>query len=152
MTTPDPVSAPLTPARRKALKARAHPLHPVVTIGDKGLTPAVLREIDVNLRSHELIKVKAATDERAAREAFLARICAALDAQPVQHIGKILVIHRPKPEPAAEPAPPPRPAARPRSPARRPRPASAGRPAAAAPARRPTRTAPSRPGSARRPR
>ncbi|MBM3374252.1 MAG: YhbY family RNA-binding protein, partial [Betaproteobacteria bacterium] len=44
----------LTPAERRALKARAHHLQPVVIIGDAGLTPAVLGEIDRALTSHEL--------------------------------------------------------------------------------------------------
>ena len=89
---------PLSPAQRRALKACAHALHPVVTIGDKGLSPAVLREIDVNLKSHDLIKVKAAAEDREVREDFLSKICTALGAQPVQHIGKILVVFRPQPE------------------------------------------------------
>lgn len=97
----------LTPLARKTLKARAHPLHPVVLIGDKGLTEAVLREIEVNLKSHELIKIRVPSADREEREAMLGTICDRTDAQPVQHIGKVLVIYREKP---AEP-PPPRPRA-----------------------------------------
>lgn len=88
----------LTPARRRELKARAHSLEPVVMIGDKGLSPAVLKEIDVNLNSHELIKIRVAGDDRALRESFLRQVCAALAASLVQHIGKILVIYRENPE------------------------------------------------------
>jgi RNA-binding protein len=105
----------LTPVTRKALKARAHLLHPVVLVGDKGLTEAVLREVDLNLKSHELIKVRAADAERDEREAMLATMCARLGAQPVQHIGKILVIYRenpPAPPPARRKAPPQRSRAR----------------------------------------
>jgi putative YhbY family RNA-binding protein len=97
---------PLTPAERRALKARAHHLHPLVLVGDAGLTPAVLREIDVHLKSHELIKIRVAGDDRDARAVMIGEICASLDASPVQHIGKILVIFRPKPKAADEkPAP-----------------------------------------------
>jgi putative YhbY family RNA-binding protein len=97
----------LTPAERRDLKAKAHRLHPVVSVGHHGLTPAVLHEIDVNLLAHELIKVRVFEDDRHARETLLARICAELDAAPVQHIGKLLVVWRPAPpavESAAEPA------------------------------------------------
>lgn len=87
----------LTPAERSALRAKAHHLEPVVIIGDAGLTPAVLREIDVHLKSHELIKIRVHGDDRDARAGILSEICAALDASPVQQIGKILVIYRPKP-------------------------------------------------------
>ena len=95
----------LTPAERRALRARAHHLHPVVRIGEAGLTPAVLNEIDTALKSHELIKIRVADEGRAGRAALIGRICAALDASPVQHIGKILVLFRPRPDaPASKPA------------------------------------------------
>ena len=93
----------LTPAARRALRAKAHPLHPVVAIGQHGLTPAVLHEIDVNLLAHELIKIRVFNDERGEREALLARICGELDAAPVQHLGKILTLWRPMPPPEPEP-------------------------------------------------
>ena len=95
----------LTPAERRALRARAHHLHPVIMIGEAGLTPAVLKEIDIALKSHELIKVRAPGADRAARGTLLDKISAALDASPVQHIGKILVIFRPRPEPAEPQSP-----------------------------------------------
>lgn len=89
----------LTPAARRALKARAHPLHPVVMISDAGLTPAVIKEIDVNLKSHELIKIRVMGSDRQQRQDLIAEICRTLDASPVQHIGKVLVIFRLRPEP-----------------------------------------------------
>lgn len=87
------------------MRAKAHHLNPVVAIGQHGLTPAVLHEIDVALTAHELIKLRVFSDDRVAREALLARVCAELDAAPVQHVGKILIVWRPDPEPA--PAAPP---------------------------------------------
>jgi RNA-binding protein len=140
----------LSPARRSELRAQAHALSPVVMIGDKGLTETVLAETDRALKAHELIKVKAATDDREARAAWMAELCAKLGAHPVQSIGKILVLWRenpgkapPKPAPAPKAAPKKRKAgasgrqarkhrtaeeliriARPRSPAPSPRPAS----------------------------
>jgi putative YhbY family RNA-binding protein len=109
----------LTPAERRDLRAKAHRLHPVVSIGQHGLTPAVLHEIDVNLLAHELIKVRVFDDDRDARDTLLARICVELDAAPVQHIGKLLVVWRPAPQ-AAEPEIA-RPAARREPPKREPR-------------------------------
>jgi putative YhbY family RNA-binding protein len=98
----------LTPAERRAHRASAHPLHPVVTIGHHGLTPAVLHEIDVNLLAHQLIKIRVFGDDRDARDALLTAICDALDAAPVQHLGKILTIWRPLPPPEPEPVVPPK--------------------------------------------
>jgi putative YhbY family RNA-binding protein len=86
---------PLSPSRRSELRAQAHKLTPVVIIGDKnGLTDEVVAEIDRSLKAHELIKVRAASDDRDAREAWMAAICRRLGADPVQLIGKVLVVYR----------------------------------------------------------
>ena len=85
---------PLSPKRRSELRAEAHRLSPVVIIGDKGLTDEVVAEIDRSLKAHELIKVRAATDERDARAVWIETICDRLQAHPVQQIGKVFVIYR----------------------------------------------------------
>ncbi len=95
----------LSPAARRDLRARAHRLHPVVRVGREGLTAPVLHEIDVNLLAHELVKVRVFNADRDEREVVLARICSELEAAPVQHIGKLLVVWRPAPPPAQEAAP-----------------------------------------------
>jgi len=87
----------LDSAQRRALRARAHHLQPVVMIGEAGLKPEVVREIDAALKSHELIKIRVLGDERAARKALVSQICEQTGAQPVQQIGKILVVFREKP-------------------------------------------------------
>lgn len=84
----------LKPAQRQFLKGLAHSRNPVVMIGSQGLTPAVLKEIDNALNAHELIKVKAASDEVETRRAWLEEICTTTGAAPVQQIGKVLVIYR----------------------------------------------------------
>lgn len=86
----------LTPAERSALRADAHALNPVVIIGEAGLTPSVLKEIDASLNAHGLIKIRVFGDDRDARIAMYETICEQLGAAPVQHIGKLLVIYRPK--------------------------------------------------------
>jgi len=91
-------SAPdLTPLRRRELRALAHALKPVVSISQKGLTEAVLKEIDRCLTSHELIKIRVYDSERERREGLLAELCTALTAAPVQHIGHLLVVWRENP-------------------------------------------------------
>ena len=86
----------LTPAERSELRAEAHGLSPVVIVGEGGLTPAVTKEIDASLNAHGLIKVRVFGDDREARVAIYDTICEELKAAPVQHIGKLLVIFRPK--------------------------------------------------------
>ena len=87
----------LTPAQRKEHRSEAHHLDPVVMIGNDGLTPAVEKEIDHALKAHGLIKVRVFSDDRAAREAMLASLAESLDAAPIQHIGKLIVLWRPIP-------------------------------------------------------
>jgi RNA-binding protein len=91
----------ITPAQRRALRAAAHHLNPVVSISQKGLTPSVLAEIDRCLKAHELIKVRLYGIEREDRPALFAEICTALDCAEVQHIGNLLVLWRENPKDAA---------------------------------------------------
>jgi putative YhbY family RNA-binding protein len=95
----------LTPAERQALKGRAHGLKPVVLVGEAGLTPAVVREIERALATHELIKIRVMGTARDSRDALLSEVCAATGSAPVQHIGKVLVVYREKPPEVAEKAP-----------------------------------------------
>ncbi|ARU04323.1 RNA-binding protein [Comamonas serinivorans] len=88
----------LSIAERKAHRAEAHHLDPVVMVGADGLTPAVLKEADGALNAHGLIKVRVFGDDRAAREAIYLRLCDELSAAPIQHIGKLLVLWRPIPD------------------------------------------------------
>ena len=89
---------PLSAKRRSELRAEAHRLDPVVIIGDKGLTDEVIAEIDRSLKAHELIKVRAASGERDARDVWLETICERLEAHPVQQIGKVFVLFRENPQ------------------------------------------------------
>jgi RNA-binding protein len=87
--------------QRAALRSQAHALKPVVLVGGEGLTDAVLAEIEVHLVAHELIKIRVFGDERDERIAVYEDICDRLNAAPIQHIGKLLVIWKPE---AARPA------------------------------------------------
>ena len=66
-------------------------------IGHEGLTPAVLKEADAALDAHGLIKIRVQGDDREQREATYRQLADELGAAPIQHIGKLLVLWRPKP-------------------------------------------------------
>jgi RNA-binding protein len=87
----------LTIAERKAHRAQAHHLSPVVMIGNDGLTPGVKKEVDAALNAHGLIKIRVLGDDRAQREAMYQSLADELSAAPIQHIGKLLVLWRPQP-------------------------------------------------------
>ena len=91
-----PVS--LTPRERTHLKGRAHPLEPIVQVGQGGLSDAVVAELERALTAHGLIKVKINGTDRAARRAIAEAICTRTDAAAVHQVGKIIVLWRPTPE------------------------------------------------------
>jgi RNA-binding protein len=83
---------------RKAHRAEAHHLDPVVLVGSDGLTPAVRKEVDAALNAHGLIKVRVFGDDRRQREQVFDTLADELGAAQIQHIGKLLVLWRPKPK------------------------------------------------------
>ena len=87
----------LTVAQRKEHRAEAHHLDPVVMIGNEGLSAAVKKEVDAALKAHGLIKIRVLGDDRTQREAMFQTLADELAAAPIQHIGKLLVLWRPKP-------------------------------------------------------
>jgi RNA-binding protein len=84
----------LTSAERKKLKGLAHKLDPVVIIGAKGLTAEVVAEIELALKAHELIKVRAPGLDREARGPAFQEAAVKTRSEIVQEIGKVLVLYR----------------------------------------------------------
>ena len=87
----------MNPIEKKKLKAQAHPLKPVVMIGQSGLTPAVIKEINLALDAHELIKVKIRA-ERDERSTIADQIGVETQAELIQSIGQIAVLYRKNPK------------------------------------------------------
>lgn len=84
----------MNPKQISYLRGLAHNLNPVVMIGNNGMTDNVIKEIELNLNAHELIKIKVASDDRALRLQMLNDIAEKTNAVAVHHIGKQLVIYR----------------------------------------------------------
>jgi RNA-binding protein len=85
----------LTSAQTRFLRGQAHDLKAMLQVGGKGVTDALLAEIDGALEHHELIKVKVAGEDRDARDAMIAQIAERTDAALVQRIGHTAVLYRP---------------------------------------------------------
>ncbi|GBU12465.1 RNA binding protein associated with pre-50S ribosomal subunits [Enterobacterales bacterium] len=81
--------------QKQYLKGLAHPLKPVVMLGNNGLTEGVLAEIEQALKHHELIKVKVAAEERETKTLIVDAIVRETKASNVQVIGNMLVLYRP---------------------------------------------------------
>jgi len=93
----------LTPAERKVHRAAAHHLDPVVMIGNDGLSAAVTKETEFALNAHGLINIRVLGDDRNQRELMFQTLADQLNAAPIQHIGKLLVLWRPQPEKEKKP-------------------------------------------------
>ena len=79
---------------KKELKGRAHSLRPVVIVGQKGITPAVIGSIDEALITHQLIKVRLPTSEKQEQAKRMAQISEVLRADIVGTIGRVLILYR----------------------------------------------------------
>lgn len=84
----------LSNKQTRHLRSLAHGLKPVVIIGDKGLTQAVLAEIDSALETHELIKVKVRADEREDRQQMIETITKKTGSANVQRVGHIVTLFK----------------------------------------------------------
>ncbi|HEX4618927.1 MAG TPA: YhbY family RNA-binding protein [Steroidobacteraceae bacterium] len=92
------VSPELSARQLRHLRGLAHPLKPVVRLGNPGLTEAVVRETARALADHELIKVKAPAGDRAARDALFGALAARTASALVYRIGNVAVLYRPHPQ------------------------------------------------------
>ena len=88
----------LSEKQRKYLRGLAHSRDPIVMIGQSGLSPAVTRELEVALASHELVKVSVRVGDREQRDAILEQLIAQTKSALVQRIGNVGVFYRAHPE------------------------------------------------------
>lgn len=88
----------LTSKQRKALKAQAHHLNPVIRVGQNGISEGVVQETGIALNTHELIKVQIQQGDRETRLKSGALLAEKTGAELVHHIGKIIILYRPREE------------------------------------------------------
>lgn len=89
---------PLTDKQRTHLRSLAHKLKPVVWVGQHGLKPTVLEEINGALTYHELMKLKVNVGDREARDALIVEVCQQTGAELVQRIGNIAILYKKNPD------------------------------------------------------
>ncbi len=80
--------------QKKKLKKQAHHLKPVILLGEKGLTEAVLAELEIALEHHELIKVKIPSSDQTTFKAQAVELCEKTRSEMIHTIGHTLVIYR----------------------------------------------------------
>lgn len=84
----------LSPSQRRYLRSLAHDLSPVILLGAKGATDAVLKELDLALSHHELVKVKLSGGDKDERQEQIEFLSQGTHAESVQQIGHIVVLFR----------------------------------------------------------
>ncbi len=85
----------LSEYQKKHLRGLGHPLKPVVTVGDSGLSDTVRAEFESTLEHHELIKVRVRVGDRTARDKIIEKLCSDADVNLIQRIGNVALIYRP---------------------------------------------------------
>jgi RNA-binding protein len=88
------MSQAITAAQKRYLRGLAHPLKPLIQVGGKGITDALLAELELTLERHELIKVKVAAEDRETRDAWIAALAERSGAALVQRIGHTVTLYR----------------------------------------------------------
>ena len=89
------MSTALTNAQTRFLRGQAHGLKAMLQVGGKGISDALVAEVDGALEHHELIKVKVAAEDREARDAMVEELARRAGAALVQRIGHTVVLFRP---------------------------------------------------------
>ena len=84
--------------QRRYLRGLCHDLHPLVTVAERGLAPSVLKEIEVALKHHELIKIRISAADRDAKVGLIDSLIGETGAELVQKIGHVVSLYRSNPE------------------------------------------------------
>lgn len=85
---------PLSNPQKRFLRELAHGLKPIVTVGQRGVTESLVRELDGALSHHELVKVKVSAGDRMERDAEIAALLDATGAQAVHRVGHVVSLYR----------------------------------------------------------
>src|SRR5512139_304256 len=88
------MSLALSNAQKRYLRGLAHDLKPVIMVGAKGVTDALVAELDLALEQHELLKVKVAAEDRETRDSWIEAMTAQAKATLVSRIGHTAVLYR----------------------------------------------------------
>lgn len=89
---------PLSTRQKRFLRTIAHSIDPVIRVGQKGVTPAVIKEFDGALSHHELVKVKLGDADREQRAESIALLSSETKSELVQTIGRVASFYRRNPK------------------------------------------------------
>ncbi len=93
-TCPTVMAAALSNAQKRYLRGLAHDLKPIILVGAKGVSEALISELQLAIEHHELVKVKIAAEDRETRDAWIAALVEKSDAGLVARIGNVAILYR----------------------------------------------------------
>ncbi|NJR44018.1 YhbY family RNA-binding protein [bacterium] len=96
---------PLNLNQRRFLRGLSHSLHPIVMIAEKGVTPSIIKELNIALEAHELVKIRLSAPDRESKALWLGELIGASRSELVQQIGHIATLYRKHPKEAKLPLP-----------------------------------------------
>lgn len=88
----------LSESQKKFLRGLGHQLKPVVSVGNAGVTDALLKELDTTIAHHELVKVRVRAGDRESRDAAIEELCRRGGAALVTRIGNVALLYRRNPD------------------------------------------------------
>ena len=88
----------LTGKQKRFLRALGHELHAVVQLGKEGATEAVIQAADVQLRAHELVKVRMGQNSAVERHEVAELLASATQSEVAQVLGKTFLLYRAHPD------------------------------------------------------
>lgn len=88
----------LTSKQKADLKALAQHLNAIIKIGNKGVTPAVIRSLDEALKARELVKISVVHPDRDVRKELIGELAEASAATIVNIIGKTALLYKSNPD------------------------------------------------------
>jgi RNA-binding protein len=88
----------LTERQKKFLRRTAHSMKPIITVGDKGATESLIKELKAALEHHELLKIKVRAGDRKVRDELIAELATTCDALLVSRVGNVAALYRPHPK------------------------------------------------------
>ncbi len=84
----------LTERQKKHLRRLGHELHPIVLVGQRGLTASVAEELGRALEHHELVKLRARVGSRDDRDAIFAELASLTASEFVYRIGNVGLFYK----------------------------------------------------------
>lgn len=92
------LSPKLNGDQRRQLRGLAHSLKPVIQVGHAGVTENLVKQLDIALFDHELVKVKILNNFEGEIEDVATQLTNETQSACVQQIGHILLFYRANPD------------------------------------------------------